>query len=159
MKKTLRFSIDIRAPRRQVWSTMLDAVTYEAWTAPFCEGSRYEGSWEPGQRLRFLTPGGEGMVSEVVENRPGEFVSIRHLGSIQDGVEDTTSDAVRAWAPSFENYRYTDTGDGTRVDVEVETLPGYEAFMEETFPRALALLKAICEQAGRAGERDSAARD
>ena len=148
MKKTLRFSTRIDAPRERVWQLMLGPGSYREWTAPFCEGSYYEGTWDQGARIRFLTPQGEGMVSEVAEHRPREFVSLRHLGMIgKDGSEDFDSEAVKAWAPAFENYRFVDRDGGTEVQVEVETLPGYEQFMQENFPKALALLKELCERA------------
>ena len=73
MKKTLRFSTLIQAPPGRVWQLMLAPDSYRDWTAAFMEGSRYEGSWEQGQRIRFLSPAGEGMVAEIAENRPGEF--------------------------------------------------------------------------------------
>jgi len=147
MNKTLNFSIEIQAPRDRVWQAMLFSPTYDQWTSAFCEGSRYEGGWNPGDRIRFLTPSGEGMVSEVVENRRGEFVSIRHLGEIRDGTEDTTSERVRAWAPAYENYTYIDSGQGTLVRVDVDVVGEYEQFMLDTFPKALQSLKAICESA------------
>lgn len=146
--KKMHFSTVIRAPRQRIWELMLASDTYRDWTAAFMEGSYYEGSWTPGSRIRFLTPAGEGMVAEVAENRPGEFVSLKHLGAIgKDGVEDTTSEAVRAWAPAYENYRFIERGDGTtEVQVEMDTLPDYEQFMQEAWPKALARLKEICEQ-------------
>lgn len=146
MLKTLAFSVALRAPRDTVWRTMLTLETYRDWTSAFCDGSTFEGSWEAGSRIRFLDPKGSGMVSEIAEHRPAEFVSIRHLGEIAEGVEDTTSEKVRAWAPAHENYTFTDEGDGTRLDVAVEILPEYESYMLETYPRALDRLKALCER-------------
>ena len=68
--KTVRHSITIRAPREAVWDAMLGPETYRAWTAPFCEGSYYEGSWNTGDRIRFLGPGGAGgMTSVIAESR------------------------------------------------------------------------------------------
>ena len=146
-KKKMQFSTFIRAPRRQVWERMLAPDTYREWTAPFMEGSYYEGSWERGQRLRFLTPGAQmGMVAEVVENRPGEFVSLKHIGQVKDGVEDFDSDEVRAWAPAFENYRYVEQDGGTEVQVEMDVVPEYEQFMADTWPKALAALTRLCER-------------
>ena len=91
---TQHFDILIHAPPKQVWATMLQSPTYERWTTAFCEGSRFEGSWEEGQKIRFLDPKGFGMVAEIAAHRPAEFVSIRHLGMIDQGVEDTTTDAA-----------------------------------------------------------------
>lgn len=140
------FDILIQAPRRQVWTTMLEAPTYEQWTRAFCEGSRYEGSWDQGARIRFLDPAGNGMVSEIADHRPAEFVSIRHLGFIENGKEDTTSEAVRAWAPCYENYTFTDEASGTRVNVVIDTFTGYEEMMANTWPPALQALKTLCER-------------
>lgn len=146
MHKRLNFSTQINAPRRQVWEVMLAPDSYRSWTAPFHEGSYYEGSWEKGQRVRFLTPGGQmGMVAEVVENRPGEFVSLRHIGMIKDGAEDFDSAEAKAWFPAYENYRFADRAGGTEVQVEMDSTPEYEQFMRDTWPRALAELKKLCE--------------
>lgn len=148
MRKMQHFSVEIDAPRRRVWHAMLDPQPYREWTSAFCEGSYYEGGWEAGQRIRFLTPSGEGMVAEIAEHRPLEFVSIRHLGAIHaGGAEDLTSDEVRAWAPAYENYTFSESGGRTRVQVDMDVLPEYEAFMAETWPKALARLKAIAERA------------
>lgn len=142
---TQHFDILIHAPPETVWRTMLFSPTYELWTSAFCEGSRYEGSWEAGQTIRFLGPDGCGMVSQIAEIRPAEYVSIRHLGTITGGVDDTSSEAVRAWAPCHENYRFVEEADGTRVSVAADVFGGYEAYMAETWPRALARLKTLCE--------------
>lgn len=145
MKKILTFAAAIAAPKAVVWETMLGGETYGEWTSPFCEGSYYEGSWDQGSRICFMTPGGDGMVAEIAANRPFEHVSIRHLGEIRDGVEDTTSEQVRAWAPAYENYSLAATEDGTEVTVELETLPEYEQFLAETYPKALEILRKLCE--------------
>lgn len=143
--KTQHFDIFINAPRRHVWTTMLQPAGYEKWTSAFCEGSRFDGSWDQGSKIRFLDPNGAGMVAEIAEHRPAEFVSIRHLGFIQDGVEDTTSDAIKAWAPCYEKYTFIDEAGGTRLKVDSDVFGDYEAFMAETWPRALAQLKSLSE--------------
>jgi uncharacterized protein YndB with AHSA1/START domain len=144
--KTLTFDITINAPRPLVWKHMLDAEGYKVWTAPFCEGSHYTGSWDRGARINFLTPSGDGMVAEIAENVPNEFVSIRHLGMIENGVEDTTSEKVRAWTPAYENYRFADVPGGCRVTVTLDTAADYEQYMLDTYPKALEALKALCEK-------------
>lgn len=144
--KTLHFSTVIHAPRKRVWETMLGPETFKAWTAEFAEGSYFEGSWDAGQKIRFLTPDGSGMTSMIAENRPYEFVSIKHLGIVKDGIDDTKSDAARSWAAAFENYTFSDAGASTELKVDVDTAPDFEAFMEDTWPVALAKLKALCEE-------------
>ncbi|MBK8725995.1 MAG: SRPBCC domain-containing protein [Holophagaceae bacterium] len=145
MKTTLHFTEFIQAPRARVWTTLQDPDSYRLWTAEFCGGSYFEGSWAEGARIRFLIPGGDGMTSVIAENRLHEFISIRHLGDVKQGVDDTDSEAVRAWAPAHENYRFVDQDGGTEVQVSVEITPDFEDYMNRTFPKALKRLKALCE--------------
>jgi uncharacterized protein YndB with AHSA1/START domain len=143
---TLHFDIRIAAPRERVWRCMLFTPTYERWTVHFGEGSRYEGSWDEGSTIRSGGPNGEGMLSQIAEHRPAEYLSICHVGLIHNGVPDTTSETVRAWMPCFENYRFADDdGSGTRVRVDCDVFGPYEDWMNETWPQALQALKAICE--------------
>jgi uncharacterized protein YndB with AHSA1/START domain len=142
----LRFTTTIDAPREHVWKTMLDQETYRRWTDAFTEGSYYEGSWDQGERIVFLAPSGEGMVAEIAESRKPEYISIRHLGMTKGGVEDTESEAVRAWTPAYENYTFSEKGGATELTVEMDVVPEYESFMAETWPKALAKLKEISER-------------
>ncbi|MCW5934370.1 MAG: SRPBCC domain-containing protein [Fimbriimonadia bacterium] len=143
--KKLTFSIAIDADRETVWNSAFEAETYQQWTAPFAPGSRFEGSWETGAKIKFLEAQGNGMISEVAESRPHEFLALRHLGMIQNGVEDTTSDEVTSWAGALETYTFRDINGMTEVGVELDTVEEYESFMLEAWPKALQALKAICE--------------
>lgn len=144
----LHFEVFIAAPVASVFNAMLTQDTYRDWTSAFCEGSYYEGLWQAGEKIKFMSPSGEGMVSEIVEHRPNEFTSIRHLGTIANGVEDTSSAAVRAWAPAYENYTFAAEGGGTRITVEQDIMDEYLVFMSDVWPKALQRLKIICESAG-----------
>ena len=95
--------------------------------------------------MRFLAPGGDGMLAVIAANKRHEFISIKHIGFVMNGVEDTTSSDVRAWAPAYENYRFKTIPNATEVTIEQEVLLGGEAFMNEVWPKALAALKSICE--------------
>jgi hypothetical protein len=68
---------------------------------------------------------------------------------IQGGREDTESEAVRAWAPAYENYTFRSTPGGTKVEVDMDITEEWAQMMRDTWPRALARLKALSEQ-GRA---------
>jgi hypothetical protein len=149
MKKTLEFTVFIEAPRSAVWEAMLEAEAYKDWTSAFCEGSYYRGSWNEGEKIQFLSPGGDGMTAVIAENRLHEFISIRHLGQVSAGVEDFTSETVRSWAPAHENYAFADAPGGTQLRVSVEVTPEFEAYLRDTYPRALLRLKALCEDASR----------
>ena len=143
--KTLHFSVDIRASRRAVWDTMLAPDTYRLWTTEFAPGSYFEGTWDTGARVRFLVPSGQGMVAVVAECRPQEFLSLKHVGYVKDGVEDTESEMVRSWAPAFENYTLSYAGLSTQLKVDVDVTPEFEDYMTRVWPTALAKLKTLCE--------------
>jgi hypothetical protein len=147
----LHFSILINAPKDKVWHAMLDDKSYREWTKVFNEGSYYKGSWEKGSKILFLGPDpktGEegGMVSRIAENKPYEFISIEHLGIVQNGVEDTTSEAARKWAPAFENYTFKDKDGATEVLVDIDVEDEHVPMFNEMWPEALRKLKELAEK-------------
>jgi uncharacterized protein YndB with AHSA1/START domain len=141
----IQVSTVIQAPPAVVWEVLQDPETYRAWTAAFCEGSTFEGSWAQGERIRFLAPNGSGMVAEIAENRPHERLSIKLLGTLEGGREDLDSPAVRAWAPAFETYTFTPVAGGTELRVDQDTSPEAEPFLRAAWPKALDRLKALAE--------------
>ncbi len=145
----LHFSIVINAPKAKVWNTMLDDKTYRIWTEAFMPGSYYVGDWSEKSKMLFLAPGekGEmGMVSRIKENRPHEFVSIEHIGLVQDGKEDTSSDAVKAWAGAHENYTFKEVDGKTKVLVDMDSTEEYQEMFQNTWPKALQKLKELAEK-------------
>lgn len=95
----LQFVAFIDAPPARVCESMIGTATSRGRTSAFVEGSRFGGSRAQGRRIRFLAPPGDGMVAEIVDNRPNEFISIGRLGRVANGVEDTGHHAVRARVP------------------------------------------------------------
>ncbi len=151
MQETMHFEISINAPVQKVWDMMLGQETYKEWTSVFEPTSYYEGSWDKGTKMKFLGASGDGMISEVAENNLCKFISIKHLGEIHDGVEDTTSEAVRKWLPAFENYTFTDKDGATQLEIDMDMASSPESkAMKEMFegmwPKALLKLKEICEK-------------
>lgn len=144
--KQLNFSIVINAPVQTVWQRMLSDVGYRNWTSAFCEGSYFKGSWQQGETIRFLSPSGDGMVATIAEHIPLELLSIKHLGFIVAGKDDFSSDNVTSWAPAFENYYFSVGPEGTELRIEQDIAPEYEQYMQDSWPKALQKLKALCEQ-------------
>lgn len=148
--QTIQFSILINADKHKVWNTMLDDKGYREWTKEFHVGSYYQGSWDKGSEIRFIAPNNdgklEGMFSRIKENDEYQFISIEHLGLISNGIVDTTSEQVEKWAPSFENYTFTEKGDKTELRIEMQVETEYKSMFEEMWPRALKALKSLCEQ-------------
>ncbi len=151
MKETLHFEVDIAAPVEKVWNTMLELGTYKEWAKAFDPTSYYEGSWEKGSKIKFLGEGGSGMISEIADNIPHKYISIRHLGEMRNGVEDTTSEQVQQWLPAYENYTFESQESGTKlsVDMDMESTPAsitMKEMFQDMWPKALENLKQLCEQ-------------
>ena len=149
----LQFKKEINAPVQKVYETMLglkDRSTYEGWTASFNPTSTYEGSWSKGSKILFVgvDENGKkgGMVSEVVENQPARFVSIRHYGFLNGDKEVTTGEQVEKWSGGYENYRFEENNGSTIVIVELDTTDEYLDYFNDTYPKAMDKLKEICER-------------
>jgi hypothetical protein len=145
-EKQFQFAITIKAPVATVWRLMIGPESYKSWAASFADGTYFEGSWEQGAKIKFLSPpSGDGMLSEIAENRQNEFISIRHLGVIANGVEDTTSESVLAWAPAYENYTFISAPEGTKLLIDLDIPGEWVEYMNEAWPKALMSLKQLCE--------------
>lgn len=149
--RKFKTSIFINAPKEKVWQTLFGKDTYEQWTKPFNPDSRFEGDWSEGSKILFLGTDENGnneggMVSRVAKNVPNEYLSIEHLGMIENGVEDTTSEKVKAWTPSFENYALTEKDAGTEVAIDVDFAEEQMPNFEEMWEKALQKLKELSEK-------------
>lgn len=150
--KKLQYTINIEASADKVYNTMLgldDKATYEAWTAEFNPTSTFEGNWEKGSKMYFIGTGEDGqkggMVSEVAENIPNKFVSIRHYGILKGDTEITTGEEIEKWAGGLENYTFEENNGITTVIVEVDITEDYVDYFNETYPKALSKLKSMLE--------------
>jgi hypothetical protein len=149
----LQFSIHIKASASKVYDVMLgisQKASYEQWTAQFNPTSSYEGSWEEGSKMLFIgiDEHGEkgGMVSKILENKPNRFVSIQHYGLYKANEEITEGPEVEKWANGLENYTFEENNGSTTVIVDLDCAEDFLSYMNETYPKALAVLKEVCEQ-------------
>ncbi|UOX32514.1 SRPBCC domain-containing protein [Flavobacterium sediminilitoris] len=149
----IQFRKEINASAQKVYETMLglkNKATYEYWTATFNPTSTYEGSWDKGSKILFvgIDENGKkgGMVSEIVEHKPASFISIRHYGFLNEGIEVTTGEQVEKWAGGHENYNFQESNGITTVTVEMDTIDEYLDYFNNTYPKALDKLKEISEQ-------------
>jgi hypothetical protein len=151
--KKLQFKTTINAPADKVYDLMLgisDKSTYELWTAIFNPTSTYDGNWNKDSKILFLGTDekGEkgGMVSEIADNIPNRFVSIRHYGLLKANEEITEGPEVEKWANGFENYTFEETNGTTTVTVDLDTSEDFSDYMTENYPKALSKLKEISEK-------------
>ena len=149
-KVELHFETTINAAPEKVYSTMLDQKGYSDWTSAFTPTSFFMGSWEKGSKILFIGTDEDGKVgglsSRIRENIPYNYVGIDHIGVIQGDQEITSGPEVEKWAGVSENYTFTENNGSTLLSVDVGTNDEYESFLQETYPKALYILKVICEK-------------
>lgn len=152
MKKLL-FKKDINASAEKVYSTMLglnNVKTYQQWTSEFNPTSTYEGSWEKGSKIYFIGTDENGkrggMVSEIADNIPFQFVSIRHHGILDGENEITEGPEVEKWAGGLENYSFNENNGVTTVTVESDSTEDFIDYFNAAWPKALNKLKEISEK-------------
>ncbi len=147
--KNMHFEIRINAPAKKVFETMLDKKQFALWTEEFNPESHFIGSWEKGSKIIFLgtdEAGNKGgMVSRIRENNPNKFISIEHLGLVQNGIEITSGPEVEAWAGALEDYTYKEEDGKTWVLVDLDVNVEHLSYFEKAWPKALKKLKFICE--------------
>ena len=136
----MHFEILIKASVEKVYQTMLDKEHYSVWTAEFNPTSHFVGSWEKGSKIVFLgcdKDGNQGgMVSRIRQNVPNKFVSIEHLGLVQNGKEILTGPEIEQWAGALEEYTFTETDDTTKVEVDMDSNEEFRSYFTDTWPRA-----------------------
>lgn len=147
MKKR-NYKIDINAPVSKVYETMIGKETFKQWTAEFNPTSDFEGSWNKGDKINFT---GEhegkkgGMIAEIAENIPNEFISIRHVGMLDGDTEITSGPEVEQWAGALENYSFEENNGVTSVSVDIDVNDDHLEYFDATWPKALEKLKEIIE--------------
>ena len=67
-------------------------------------------------------------------------MSFRHLGEVINGEK-----IAKDWGKVTENYYLEENGDSTQLKIAMDSAPEFEDYMKETFPKAIAILKEICE--------------
>jgi hypothetical protein len=148
----VQFTIEIHAPAKSVYEAMLglnDKATYNGWTSAFNPTSTFEGSWHLGSKIYFIGTNEQGkragMISEIAEHIPAEFVSIRHYGIVDGDQEITSGELVEQWAGGTENYRYAESDGITTLTVTIDVVPEHIDYFNSTYPNALKKLKEIVE--------------
>ena len=147
--KKMQYKTQIRSSSGNVHNVMLGRETYKQWTSAFNPTSDYEGSWDKGSTILFtgINQEGkkEGMVAKIRENDPGRFVSIEHIGIVDGDKHITEGPQVEGWAGALENYSFSEENGVTTIIVDVDTNEEYASYFDETWPKALNKLKALCE--------------
>ena len=140
------FKISIDAPKEKVWNILWGKNTYPVWTSVFAEGSSVGTDWKKGSRAVFHDGQNNGMISSIAENIPNEYMSIKHLGTLKNGVEDMDSPETKEWAGALENYTLKNADGKTELVVDMDITEQYKDYFIKTWPRALDKVKELAEK-------------
>lgn len=116
-----------------------------SWTSVFSQGSRAETDWQEGSKVLFLDKNNDGMVGIIAQSQPHEFMSIRHVGEVRNGVEDTASAASQEWEGALENYTLRTVEGQTELTVDIDVAADYKDYFARTWPMALERVKTLAE--------------
>ena len=148
-KEMMHFEITIDNTPENIFRIMLDSATYSEWTTAFNPTSRFEGSWEKGEKILFLGTDADGktggMECRIRENIPGKFISIESLREIIDGKEVTGDEKANPWHGALENYILKPVGSKTQLSVYTDIPAEMKSYITDAWPKALEKLKSLCE--------------
>lgn len=139
------FKILINASPKKVWNVLWGNESYQQWTSVFSETSTVETDWKEGSKILFLDGKGQGMVSIIAEKRPEQFMSFKHIGVVNNGVEDFDSPQTKEWAGALENYTLRQENDKTELIIDIDITEEYKDYFIKTWPKALEKVKEMAE--------------
>ncbi|MEO8532212.1 MAG: SRPBCC domain-containing protein [Flavobacterium sp.] len=144
--ETLEFTIRIKAPAEKVWSVLWNDETYKKWTRAFCEDSYTISDWNQGDKIYFVSPGGEGMNSVIETKIANEYMAFKHIGEIKDFKELPIDEETKKWSGAMETYRLTTDDEFTVLVAQVDVVEKYLDYFKEAFPKGLETVKELAEE-------------
>ena len=140
------FKILINASPSKIWDVLWGDTSYQQWTSAFAEGSKAETDWNEGSRVIFGDGKGQGMIAIIDKKIPGQYMSFKHIGTLNNGVEDFESAEAKGWAGAKENYTLKTVDGETELMVDMDIMEEYKDYFLKTWPRALDKIKELAEK-------------
>jgi uncharacterized protein YndB with AHSA1/START domain len=138
--KNLQFSIEIKAPRKKVWSTLWQEKTFHEWADIIDPGMYIEGDLKEGNRVKFMSPKGFSVSSLVESFIVNELVSFRHMMDIKGSVE-----VENEWTGGMESFSLTEYSGVTTLTIELDTPTELEENFKVILPKVLERVRMMSE--------------
>lgn len=142
----IKFEIEIDASAEKVWDVLWNEATYPEWTSAFGHGGKAISDWNQGSKVLFMGDDSGGMLGIIDTKIPNEFISIRYVGIIANGVEDQTSEEAKKWSGMLEDYTLKHSNGKTNLTMEMDILEEYKADFLKMWPKAMEKIKEIAER-------------
>ena len=142
--KRMQFSIEIKAAKEKVWSTLWDDQTFREWASIIDEGTYIVGEIKEGNEVQFISSvSGYGVTSLVEKLTLNEFVSFRQIADTKDSGE---REREKEWTGGTESYSLAENDGVTTLTVDIDVPPGQEETFQVRFPKALERVKYLAEK-------------
>jgi len=144
--ETLSYEIIINASKQRIWDILWGEKTYGEWTQFFCPGSVLRSDWKVNGKTYFLDESGDGMVSTIESLEEPDQIVFKHLGIVNEGVEDTQSKGISEWSGAYEKYILIDFDGKTKLHAELQTGKEYRDHMNKGFEMGFEMVKKLAEK-------------
>lgn len=145
-QKSISFEIQIQASPDAVWQKMLSPETYNDWAKGFSADSQYVGEWKESTYINFIDPKLGGTRALLQKIDPHKEIIARHIAILDTNQKpDVECDVAKKWIGTIESYQFSDLGGQTILKVTTEVHEDFVKMFEESWPKSLGLLKALCE--------------
>ena len=147
--KKLKFEIEINSKAENIYQTIIDPDNFSTWTAPFSTTSVFEGDWQVGSVMKFISLDEDGnqigQVARVNKNIENKLIELEHFGWIKDGDVITEGEEVEEFKGAREVYSINTMDDSCVVSIETDVFIAHEDYFVETWPKSLNVLKDLAE--------------
>ncbi len=141
-----KYQIEIDASAEKVWDILWNEKTYSQWTYYFSPDSNMVTDWEVGGKTYFTDSSKKnGMVSTIERMEEPKYLIFKHLGELQNGVEDVDSEKVKAWNGSLEAYYLEENNGKTMLTIEVDSNDEFKEMFDNGFKKGLEVIKNLSE--------------
>jgi hypothetical protein len=143
----LKYLIGINAKKEHVWKTMLDKETYQQWAKAFSAGSTFSGEWKQGETMLFFDPDLGGTKAVLKIFNPYNEILVNHVSMVdKDKNENNEHEMAKKWIGSTERYIFTEAGNSTKLEVEMNTDEVFAEMFNKSWPKALEIIKSLCKK-------------
>lgn len=118
--KTINKSIEISAPKENVWAVLLEDAYNRDWMSHFMPGTRAKTDWIEGHKIAFVDNSNNGMVGKITEKRPYESLVFTFDGMVINGVEDLDSADSKMMKGAVESYKLSTRGENTILEISAD---------------------------------------
>lgn len=146
MSKRIEKAIDINASAASVWNVLMKAEYQNKWYDEFMPGTTAQTDWQPGSKVVYADPAGNGMIGKIVVHKTAEELRVEYTGFLANGKEDYESLEAKTVKGGQENYYLQQQDDITHLTIESDMDDNYFDMASASWDKALQKIKEMAEK-------------